>query len=245
MLDAFKDKNFLVTFVINDNDEYASLTDDDYATYSIYDLSGNVINNIENVSVELTDDNRTVIKIEIPSEVNFIQEGSAFSNRVVILNYTLNGVQHSLRKNYRVVPFIPYVTNEHDVRNLLGLPETILEDSMIDVYVGYLKSKAIISNLDEILTSGSIKSTLANRMIAIRTALALRTTIPLLVPKIETESVVSQTRFTMTLDDFNNLFDALEEELDNITAEITEENVLTYTETMFIVGNRTDEFTGA
>lgn len=245
MLDAFKDKNFLVTFVINDNDEYASLTDEDYATYSIYDLSGNVINNIENVSVELTDDNRTVIKIEIPSEVNFIQEGSAFSNRVVILNYTLNGVQHSLRKNYRVVPFIPYVTNEHDVRNLLGLPETILEDSMIDVYVGYLKSKAIISNLDEILTSGSIKSTLANRMIAIRTALALRTTIPLLVPKIETESVVSQTRYTFTLDDFKNLFDALEEELDNITAEITEENVLTYTETMFVVGNRTDEFTGA
>ena len=116
---------------------------------------------------------------------------------------------------------------------------------MIDVYVGYLKSKAIISNLDEILTSGSIKSTLANRMIAIRTALALRTTIPLLVPKIETESVVSQTRYTFTLDDFKNLFDALEEELDNITAEITEENVLTYTETMFVVGNRTDEFTGA
>lgn len=245
MLDAFKDKNFLVTFVINDNDEYASLTDDDYATYSIYDLSGNVINNIENVTVELTDENRTVIKIEIPSEVNFIPEGSAFSNRVVVLNYTLNGVQHSLRKNYRVVPFIPYVTNEHDVRNLLGLPETILEDSMIDVYVGYLKSKAIIYNLDEILTSGSVKSTLANRMIAIRTALALRTTIPLLVPKIETESVVSQTRYTFTLDDFKNLFDALEEELDNITAEITEENVLTYTETMFVVGNRTDEFTGA
>lgn len=245
MLDVFKDKNFLVTFVINDNDEYASLTDNDYATYSIYDLSGNVINNIENVTVELTDENRTVIKIEIPSEVNFIPEGSAFSNRVVILNYTLNGVQHSLRKNYRVVPFIPYVTNENDVRNLLGLPETILEDSMIDVYVGYLKSKAIISNLDEILTSGSIKSTLANRMIAIRTALALRTTIPLLVPKIETESVVSQTRYTFTLDDFKNLFDTLEEELDNITAEITEENVLTYTETMFVVGNRTDEFTGA
>lgn len=245
MLDAFKDKNFLVTFVINDNDEYARLTNDDFATYSIYDLSGNVINNIENVTVELTDENRTVIKIEVPSEVNSIPEGSAFSNRVVILNYTLNGVQHSLRKNYRVVPFIPYVTNEHDVRNLLGLPETILEDSMIDVYVGYLKSKAIISNLDEILTSGSIKSTLANRMIAIRTALALRTTIPLLVPKIETESVVSQTRYTFTLDDFKNLFDALEEELDNITAEITDENVLTYTETMFVVGNRTDEFTGA
>lgn len=245
MLDAFKDKNFLVTFVINENNEYASLTDEDHATYSIYDLSGNVINNIENVAVELTDDNRTVIKIEVPSEVNFIPEGSAFSNRVVVFNYTLNGIQHSLRKNYRVVPFIPYVTNEHDVRNLLGLPETILEDSMIDVYVGYLKSKAIISNLDEILTSGSIKSTLANLMIAIRTALALRTTIPLLVPKIETESVVSQTRYTFTLDDFKNLFDALEEELDNITAEITEENVLTYTETMFVVGNRTDEFTGA
>lgn len=245
MLDAFKDKNFLVTFVINDNDEYASLTNDDFATYSIYDLSGNIINNTENVTVELTDENRTVIKIDIPSEVNVIPEGSAFSNRVVILNYTLNGVQHSLRKNYRVVPFIPYVANEHDVRNLLGLPETILEDSMIDVYVGYLKSKAIIENLDEILTSGSVKSTLANRMIAIRTALALRTTIPLLVPKIETESVVSQTRYTFTLDDFKNLFDALEEELDNITAEITEENVLTYTETMFVVGNRTDEFTGA
>ena len=245
MLDAFENKNFLINFTINDKDEYANLTYNDCANYSVYDLFGNVINELENINIEITDENRTIVVIDIPAEANFIPEGSAFTNRVVVFNYNLNGVQHSIRKTYRVVPFIPYMTNEHDVRSLLGLPDTILEDSMIDVYVGYLKSKAIVSNLDEILTSGTIKSTLANRMIAIKTALSLRTSIPLLTPKIETESVVSQTRYTFSLDDFNKLFDALEEELDNITAEIIEEDVLSYTDTMFVVGSRTDEFTGA
>lgn len=245
MLDAFNNKNFLVTFTINDNDEYASLTNDDFANFSVYDLSGKVINELENVNIEITDENRTLLRIDIPAEANVIPEGYSFANRVVVFNYTLNGIQHSIRKNYRIVPFVPYTVNEYDVRNLLGLPDTILEDSMIDIYVGYLKSKAIISNLDEILVSGTIKSTLANRMIAIRTALSLRTTIPLLTPKMESESVVSQTRYTFSLDDFNKLFDSLEEELDNITSEIMEENVLSYTDTMFVIGSRTDEFTGA
>lgn len=245
MLDAFNNKNFLVTFTINDNDEYASLTNDDFAKFSVYDLSGKVINELENVNIEITDENRTLLRIDIPAEANVIPEGYSFANRVVVFNYSLNGIQHSIRKNYRIVPFVPYTVNEHDVRNLLGLPDTILEDSMIDIYVGYLKSKAIISNLDEILVSGTIKSTLANRMIAIRTALSLRTTIPLLTPKMESESVVSQTRYTFSLDDFNKLFDSLEEELDNITADIMEENVLSYADTMFVIGNRTDEFTGA
>lgn len=245
MLDAFNNKNFLVTFTINDNDEYASLTNDDFANFSVYDLSGKVINELENVNIEITDENRTLLRIDIPAEANVIPEGYSFANRVVVFNYTLNGIQHSIRKNYRIVPFVPYTVNEYDVRNLLGLPDTILEDSMIDIYVGYLKSKAIISNLDEILVSGTIKSTLANRMIAIKTALSLRTTIPLLTPKMESESVVSQTRYTFSLDDFNKLFDSLEEELDNITSDIMEENVLSYTDTMFVIGSRTDEFTGA
>ena len=245
MLDAFENKSFLVTFVINEKDEYASLTNDDYATFSVYDLSGNVINDLENVNLEIADDNRTMLKINVPASANFIQEGSNFSTRVIVLNYTLEGIQHFVRKIYRIIPFESYTTTESDVRNLLGLPDTILEDSMIDVYTGYLKSKDLILNLDEVLINGTMKSTLANRAIAINTALSLRTTIPLLTPKIETESVVSQTRFTMTLDDFNNIFDTLEAELDTLVSQITDENLLSYTETMFVVGNRTDEFTGA
>lgn len=245
MLDAFENKNFLVTFIINDKDEYATLSNDDVVYFSVYDLSGKIVNELEDVKVEITEDNRTVLGISVPAEANVIPEGYNFTNRVVILNYTLNGVQHSLRKNYRVVPFVSYTVNEDDIRNLLGLPDTILEDSMIDVYAGYLKSKDLVSNLDEVLISGSMKSTLANRTIAINTALSLRTSIPLLTPKIETESVVSQTRFTMTLDDFNKIFDTLESELDTLVSQITDENVLSYTETMFLVGSRTDEFTGA
>lgn len=245
MLDAFENKNFLVTFIINDKDEYATLSNGDIVEFSVYDLSGKIVNELENIEVEITEENRTLLGISIPAEANIIPEGHNFTNRVVILNYTLNGVQHSLRKNYRVVPFVSYTVNEDDVRNLLGLPNTILEDSMIDVYAGYLKSKDLILNLDEVLINGTMKSTLANRAIAINTALSLRTTIPLLTPKIETESIVSQTRFTMTLDDFNNIFDTLEGELETLISQITDENVLSYTETMFIVGNRTDEFTGA
>lgn len=245
MLDAFENKNFLITFMINDKDEYASLTNDDRVSVSIYDLSGNIVNGFEDENIEITDENRTLLEINVPAEINTIPENSSFTNRIVVLNYTLNGVQHSIRKTYRVIPFVSYVVDENDVRNLLGLPETILEDSMIDVYGGYIKSKELVKNLDETLISGTIKSTLANRIIAINSALSLRTTIPLLTPKIETESVVSQTRYTFTLDDFNKLFDSLEGELDNLVSQITDENIMSFSDTMFVVGNRTDEFTGA
>lgn len=245
MLDAFENKNFLITFMINDKDEYASLTNDDRVSVSIYDLSGNIVNGFEDENVEITDENRTLLEINVPAEINTIPENSSFTNRIVVLNYTLNGIQHSIRKTYRVIPFVSYVVDENDVRNLLGLPEMILEDSMIDVYGGYIKSKELVKNLDETLISGTIKSTLANRIIAINSALSLRTTIPLLTPKIETESVVSQTRYTFTLDDFNKLFDSLEGELDSLVSQITDENIMSFSDTMFVVGNRTDEFTGA
>lgn len=245
MLDAFENKNFLITFMINDKDEYASLTNDDRVSVSIYDLSGNIVNGFEDENIEITDENRTLLEINVPAEINTIPENSLFTNRIVVLNYTLNGVQHSIRKTYRVIPFVSYVVDENDVRNLLGLPEMILEDSMIDVYGGYIKSKELVKNLDETLISGTIKSTLANRLIAINSALSLRTTIPLLTPKIETESVVSQTRYTFTLDDFNKLFDSLEGELDSLVSQITDENIMSFSDTMFVVGNRTDEFTGA
>lgn len=248
MLDAFENKSHLVTFILNEKEEYAALSDDDECKFSVYDTRGNIVADLEDVEVEIDEDKGTVVNIVIPSEANTIEEDKDFSVRFVELNYTIEGVQHSIRKNYRVLPFAKYTVTEDDVRKLIGLPDTILEDSMIDIYYGYIKSKALFNAdvLDEALISGTIKSVIANKIIAIKSALELRTTIPLLTPKIETESIVSQTRYTFSLEDFNKLFDDLQDELNALEDELVDEDVLAaYTGDLLLVGNRTDEFTGA
>ena len=67
----------------------------------------------------------------------------------------------------------------------------------------------------------------------------------MLTPKIESDGVVSQTRFTTTVDDFNKLFDALQGELEELLDELEDVNVVdSYDHDMFVVGNLTDTFTG-
>lgn len=253
-MDALVNKKYTITIPLMEGDEYFALTDEDTASYSLYDLSGNIVNELEDVNIELTDDNRTMLKIEIPAEANTITESNDSENRVLVVSYTYQNVQHSARRNYRIIPFVPYVTTEDDVRTLLGVPSTNVLDSMIDIYQAYLKAKAsFVSATDETtkeifdnaLKSGGTKAGAANRIIAIRAALPLRTSLPLLIPKIEDESVMSQTRFTMSLEDFNALFDALEDELSELEGIITEEDITdTYVPDLFVVGERTDLFTG-
>ena len=99
--------------------------------------------------------------------------------------------------------------------------------------------------LDGYLSSGTEKASIANRAITICSALTFRTSLPLLTPKIESDGVVSQTRFTTTVDDFNKLFDALQGELEELLDELEDVNIVdSYDHDMFVVGNLTDTFTG-
>lgn len=251
-MDVFNGKKAVIKISVNGQDDfnYASLDEEDSISYSLYDIQGNIVDNIDEYNIAVDDlENKSIINIVIPEESNVLVEGTQFDNRVLIVNYTVNGVYHSDRISYRIIPFVPYVCNADDVRTLLGVSNTILEDSMIDIYSGYLKCKNLFSDpstLDSLLIERSQKSLGANRAITICTALSFKNALQLLTPKIESDGVASQTRFTMTAEDFANLFDSLEDELGDLIADLEDQTIEDrYSPDLLVVGNLTDTFTGS
>ena len=248
-MDIFNGKKAVIVISITDKDNYASLGDDDYVSYSLYDLQGNIVDDIEDKKIDTSDlEDKTMINIVIPGEANVLDDGVAFDDRFLIVNYTTNGSEHSQRISYRIIPFVPYVCNPDDVRTLLGVPNTVVEDSMVDIYSGYLKCKSLFddpTSLDSLLVARTQQSQSANRAITICCALSFRNSLQLLTPKIESDGVASQTRFTMTAEDFANLFDNLEAELADLIAELEGESLDDrYAPDLLLVGNLTDTFTG-
>lgn len=249
-MDVINGKKAVIKIPVMNNDNYAELTDNDYVSYSLYDLEGNIVENIEDEQIDIDSlDSKSFIEITIPEEANIIDDAKEFDNRVLIVNYTLNEVDRTERRSYRIIPFVPYVCNNDDVRKTLGVASTVVEDDMIDIYNAYLKCKSLLDEpefLDSYLTSGDQKASIANRAITICAALSFRSSLPLLTPKIESDGVTSQTRFTMTVDDFNKLFDALQGELEELLADLEDVDVVdSYEHDMFVVGNLTDTFTGS
>ncbi len=248
-MDVFNNKPFSVSFLADESDDCLQFSDDDYIMYSLYDLEGDIVEGIDEEQVDVADlSDKSKVSFTIPAEANVLEEDDGFSNRIVLVNYSIGGVEKSKRIPYRIIPFVPYTCDKDSVRTILGVSSTILEDDMIDVYSGYLKCKSLFDDeytLDSALKSSGAFAVNANRAITICSALAFRSSLMLLTPKIETDSVVSQTRFTMSADDFAKLFDDLQDELDALVSELEEENLINdYAPDLFVVGNLTDTFTG-
>lgn len=248
-MDIFSNTPASISFNVNDDDCYESFTSADSINYSLYDVNGNIVDDLQNINVDVYDFmEKSTVTITIPSEANTLSEGESFSTRILIVNYTLDNVAKTKRISYRVIPFVPYTCTNDDVRNLLGVSSTVIEDSMIDIYGAYLKCKGLFdedTSLDSFLTSYGLKAVLANRAISICSALTFRNSLMLMTPKIESDSVVSQTRFTMSAEDFAKLFDDLEAELQDLLGELLDEDaVSSYNPELFVVGELTDTFTG-
>lgn len=215
----------------------------DEVYYTILDTTGNVVNDLSNVKVEIDPTNPSVINIPLSKEINVIDEDKPFNLRFVEIVYLTNNQPTRLRRVYRVVKFAPYTTSLSDVRHLFGVDSSVLLDDMIDIYAAYISEKSVITNLDELLIDFGPNSIKANRLIALRAAIALESSLPLIVPRIETDSVVSQTRFTLTLDDFKKILGDLKEELTGLEEELVSDGV--YTPSIsFAIGDITDIFTG-
>lgn len=247
-MDVINGKKTTIFIDITEGDDYASLDDSDVVTYSLYDSNGGIVDDIEDVEVQIDDENRNTLKIEVPASANFIPEGNNFSTRILIVDYTINGSLKTVRKSYRVIPFVGYTCTNSDVRTTLGVADNTIEDDMIDIYAAYLKCKSLFDDetlLDSKLINGDLDFNKANRAIVLCSALSFRNSLPLLTPKIESDSVVSQTRFTMSYDDFMKMFDDLQNELNDLIDDLSgvdEEN--RYTVNMFVIGELTDTFTG-
>lgn len=248
-MDVINGTKAIIKIPVMENGEYATLTTDDEIYYSLFDVEGHIVDSLENIEVDVSELNDpSEIVIEIPASTNLLSENDELSQRILIVNYTLKGALNNFRTSYRVIPFRAYTCNKYDVRTCLGVPDTVLEDSMIDIYSAYLKSKSLFDDnvFDQALSSTGIKNVYANRIIVIESALTFKNSLMLMTPKIESDSVVSQTRFTMSKEDFDQLFSDLEDELQGLIAEINDEDIEgIYDPDMFVIGNLTDTFTGA
>lgn len=249
-MDVFNSRKSTISIDLIDGDSYAYLQDDDKISYTLYDLEGNIIDQLEDIRVDPSDfEDKSKITIEIPAEANVISEGETFANRILIIDYTINGNPKNIRYTYRIIPFVPYTCSNEDIRKTLGVSSTVIEDKMIDLYGSYLKSKSLFDDqtiLDECLKSSGLKSIKSNRIIVINAALSFRSSLMLMTPKIESDSVVSQTRFTMSSEDFEKLFDDLNDELQDLISDLLEESAEdSYSPDLFVVGDLTDTFTGA
>ena len=52
-MDIFNGKKAVIKIPVMNNDNYAELTDEDYVSYSLYDLEGNIVDDIEENSLIL------------------------------------------------------------------------------------------------------------------------------------------------------------------------------------------------
>lgn len=216
----------------------------DSIVYSILDTNGVPLENFKEIDLAINATNPSIVQIPLPCDINTIDEDNDFTIRFVDVTCTLNGSYIHKRVPYRIIKFVPYTVTKDEVRNIFGLTSNVITDDMLDLYSSYLKVKQNLGDrFDEAITSFGLTSQKANRIIALTSAISLEVALPIIVAKIESDSIVSQTRFTMTKDDFMDLISRLKGELEELTDEITGDTA----DSMalgFVIGSFDDIFTG-
>lgn len=227
------------------DDEYITLNSDagDTVTYSLLDSSGEYVNGIADDFYDFTGEISS-LALSFDETCNTIADNKDSENRFIIIVYTKDGKQTTKRVPYKIIKFVPYTISESDVFDAIGVSPTILNESGIDIYANYLLLKAEIGQkfVDAIYGDGNL-AIKANRALLLKTAISLKSAIPLGVPKIESDNVVSETRFTFTMEELNSLFDDMQNELSDLIDELAEESYDAGA-AVFVVANYTDPFTG-
>lgn len=245
MIDVVEGRDFILEIPLTSgSEEIIELNPGvDSATFSITKPNGAIFPEYKDIDIEISTENTSVLRIHLPAEANKIQEGKLYNIRFLDIKYTHEGKINQFRRSYRIIRFVGYTGTEDDVRNLFGVVETVIPNNMIDLYGAYVQECGKIQNFDEKLNDFGDKALKANRAIVLRAGIALESALALIIPRIETDNTVSQTRFTLTLEDFKRLLDDLKEELNELEDELEDDDKFVPT-IPFIMGELTDVFTG-
>lgn len=244
-MNVLENKPAVVRVDLIEKGEYITLnsTQGDNVTYSLLDSEGNYVNGIADESYQFEGEISS-LELYFDENCNTIAEDKDSENRFIIVVYTKDDKQTTKRIPYKVIKFVPYTVSEDDVFDAIGVSSTILNEDSIDIYANYLLLKAQIGQkfVDAIYGDGD-SAIKANRALLLKTAISIESSIPLGVPKIESDNVVSETRFTFTMEELKALFDDMRNELNDLIDELADE---TYDAgaAVFVVANYTDPFTG-
>ena len=244
-MNVLENKPAVIQVDLIEKGEYITLnsTNGDTVTYSLLDSAGNYVGGIVD-EIYPFEGELSSLSLPFYETCNNISEGKDIENRFIVVVYTKDGKQTTKRVPYKVIKFVPYTVSESDVFDAIGVSPTILNEDSIDIYANYLLLKAEIGQkyVDAIYADDdtTIK---ANRALLLKTAISIENSIPLGVPKIESDNVVSETRFTFTMEELKSLFDDMRNELKDLIDELADE---TYDAgaAVFAIANFTDPFTG-
>lgn len=240
---VFENKSGIINVPLMKGGEYISLTENDKASYSIMNAEGDIIAGVNDETYPIVGE-VSELAIQIPAEATRIPEGKQSDSRFLLVTYILNGKENVIRKAFNVIKFAPYTVNESDVYAVLGITEQHVSPESMDIFGNYLLLvEEIGPNFTDWLKSGDVKSVRANRAILLKTAISLRAAIMFGVPKTETDNVVSQTRFELSVEGLDTLFKTMTDELSELKAEISGENT-DYEVATFVLPTLTDPFTG-
>lgn len=245
-MNVLENKPAIIRVDLIEKGEYITLnsTQGDSVMYSLLDSSGNYVNGIVDEIYQFEGEISS-LQLFFDENCNTIADEKDMENRFVIVVYTKDDKQTTKRIPYKVIKFVPYTVSETDVFDAIGVSSTILNEDSVDIYSNYLLLKAKIGEkfVDAIYGDNDL-NVKANRALLLQTAISIENSIPLGVPKIESDNVVSETRFTFTMEELKSLFDDMRNELKDLIDELADE---TYDAgaAVFVVANYTDPFTGS
>jgi hypothetical protein len=129
----------------------------------------------------------TSVTLKFVAASNTLGVGIKSSRRLLLVNFTYNTQPFTIEIPYTIVPGVPTACSAKDVRDVLGATEVEVPDSIISLREAYwavaddIDSETGEDDLNESLTAGGRETTMANRAIVLKAALAIVPTMALRV----------------------------------------------------------------
>ncbi|MDH7796427.1 MULTISPECIES: hypothetical protein [unclassified Beijerinckia] len=167
-----------------------------------------------------------------------------FERRTVVLDWQTDGVSHTSRQTYRVLPFLNTSANADAVRTLLALTPDELRDEEVDIVRAYFQIESEVTQavLDVGLSSGTLIEFSLNQAIVCEAALPCLNTIELRAAAVNTDGVQKFERYKSGID-----FDALRARVQGMKLEALDSaaGIEIDDPTLVVLTQPTDVITGA
>lgn len=172
------------------------IPDADSVTWTLRSQSGAVVSGFVDVSVT-TGPTDVQVNITIPALQNTISSGLLFEKRTIMVSALRGGKPWMHRVSYYVVPWSNHIVDAAYARSLVGLDDSDVPDSDLDIFNAYLVMSQRLgqTEMEDALSSGTEQEMLVNRAIAARALLDAMPAISNRILKRRTDGSIQAERF--------------------------------------------------
>lgn len=212
-------------------------------TVTIRGNTGVIISGYDSLPITSLDPNKVVYSV--PADVNEIAVDALFETRYATFYYTVDANPYTVPVVYRLTPFLGLQLTPNNVRDLIGVQETELPNSVIAMEESYFDLLSIYGTDFTTAMSSSNRATIAaNKMVALKAAINVLPSLQARMFKIETSHNETRERNKMDFERLkNDLMQALAEAAEVMLEEVG--NAAAFNTSHFLVVTPTDPITGA